>query len=142
MTIPLTLLAISGIGVQPYSARGLSQSLDPILQASNARRTIDGVMKDISFDGFKKYKSTITANDQTPPAVDGVWPGRIIVVDCAIELCYLTLGGTPSRTVVATRVDGAYTFYRPRITFMVLSFAVNYDEYGAAVSWSLQLEEV
>lgn len=139
-----TLLVIAGIGVQPYSARGLSQSLDPIAQAANARRTIDGVMKDISFDGFKKFKSTITANDQLPPAVDGVWPGRTIVVDCLVELCYLTAGGSPSRTVVpgSSRVEGDFTFYRPRITFMVLSYSANTEEYGAAVAWSMQLEEV
>lgn len=143
-TNAFTLLSINGEGVQPYAARGLSQSLDPITQASNARRTINAVLKDLSFDGFKKYKSTITANDQTPPALAENWPGRTIVVDCVSELCYLTAGGSPKRTVVggSSRVEGAYTFYRPQLTMMVIGYAVNTDEYGAAVSWSMQLEEV
>jgi hypothetical protein len=138
------LLSISGQGVQPYSARGLSQSLDPIAQASNARRTINGALKDVSFDAFRKFKSTITANDQTAPAFAELWPGEIVTVDCVAELSYLTAGGSPKRTVVAgsSRVEGDYTFYRPQLTMMVLSYATNAAEYDAQVSWSMQLEEV
>jgi hypothetical protein len=144
MVNAFTLLAMNGQGVQPYSARGLSQTLDPISQASNTRRTVNGVLKDIGLDGFKKFKSTITANDQTAPAMAENWPGRTIVVDCLSELCYLTSGGTPTRMVVpdSSRVEGDYTFYRPRLTMMVLSYAANSDEYNSQVSWSMQLEEV
>lgn len=139
-----TLLVISGAGVQPYSARGLSQTLDPIGQATNARRTVNGALKDLSFDGFRKFKSTISCNDQTAPAFDGVWPGQTITVDCVKELCYKTAGGSPSRTVVSgsSRVEGDYTFYRPQITFMVMAYSASEEEYTASAPWSLTLEEV
>ena len=139
-----TLLDISGQGIQPYSARGLSQTLDPIAQASQARRTINGALKDLSFSGFRKFKSTITGNDQTAPAFAELWPGQVIAVKCVAELSYLTVGGAPERTVVdgSSRVEGLYTFYRPEIAMMVLTYSMTEDEYGRAVAWSLALEEV
>lgn len=138
-----TLLSFSGIGVPPYSARGLTQSLEPIDIAANLRRTVNGVLKDISFDGFHKYKSTISCSDQRVPAVDGVWPGKEIVVDCVQELCYLTTGGGPARTAVSgsSRVEGSYTYYRPRLTMLVTTFSTTLDEYGATVGWQMTLEE-
>jgi hypothetical protein len=139
-----TLLSIAGIGVQPYSCRGAQQTLSPITQANNSRRDVNGNLLDISFDGFKKFATTINCADQTAPALDGVWPGLTLVIDCIEELCYLTAGGTPSRTVVdgSSRTDGDFTFYRPQITFMVLTWSAQEDEYGAQVSWNMTAEEV
>lgn len=139
-----TLLSFSGIGVPPYSARGLNQTLEPIDIAASMRRTVNGVLKDISFDGFHKYKTTIACTDQRVPAVDGVWPGKQIVVDCVQELCYLTAGGAPSRPVVSgsSRTEGDYTYYRPQLTMLVATFSTSKDEYGADVGWTMTLEEV
>ncbi len=77
-----TLLTIAAIGIPPYSARGLKQTLGHIGQASQNKRTVNGSLKDIAFDGFKKYKSTITGSDQMSPAFAGVWPGMQVTVDC------------------------------------------------------------
>lgn len=143
-----TVLSFAGIGVPPYSARGLTQTLAPIDQAVNTRRAINGSLKDLAATQFRKYKSTIGSGpaltDQQPPAVSGVWPGQIIVVDCISELCYLTSGGAPERPVVAgsSYTDGDFTFYRPQITFRVLNFSLGKDEYQAENSWSMDLEEV
>jgi hypothetical protein len=139
-----TLLELSGEGVAPYSARGLSQTLDPISQASNNRRTVNGALKDISFEGFRKYKSSISGSDQLPPAVDGVWPGKTLTVDCISELAYKTAAGTPKRDVVpgSSRVEGEYTYYRPRLEMIVLDYTAQTDEYGAVVSWQMSLEEI
>ena len=139
-----TLLTIAALGIPPYSARGLRQTLTPIQQASQVRRTVNGSLKDISFDGFKKYASTITGADQMPPAVDGIWPGLEVVVECISELSYKTAGGSPDRTVVSgsSRVVGDFTFYRPVLTMRIVSFNVDTDEWDAAVSWSMQLEEI
>lgn len=139
-----TLLVLSGEGVAPYSARGLSQSLEPISAASNMRRTVNGTLIDISDAVYQKYTSTITCTDQLAPALDGVWPGTTLTVDCVQELCYKTSGGSPSRTVVSgsSRVEGSYTYYRPQLTMLVIGFTINTDEWGAAVGWTLQLEEV
>lgn len=136
-----TNLVISGPGIQPYSARGLTQTLSPINAASSQRRTINGNLKDLSRAQFRKYASTISCQDQTAPAFAGVWPGMQVTVDCVAELSFPTATGMPERTVVDSRVDGDFTFYRPRLVMRVTDFNESQDEYGAQVSWSLQLEE-
>ena len=143
----LTLLRLDPIGVPPYSARGITQSLDPVDEAAQMARTVNGTLISLSDDNFKKLKSTITCTDQQQPALDGVWPGDILTVDCVIELSYLT-GGTPSRSLAsstddtATRTENGFTFYRPRLTMMVISYTKTFDEYGADSGWSLELQEV
>jgi len=139
----MSVLAINGINASPYSLRGLTQSLTLIEASQQMRRTVNGSLIDISAPQFRKYRSTITCADQLPPAFDPVYPGQSVTVDCVSELSYLT-GGSPSRTVVpaSSRVDGAYTFYRPRLTMRVVGFGYDTDEYGATVSWTLELEEI
>jgi hypothetical protein len=139
-----TLLTLTGVGVPPYSARGLTQTLEPIEASAQLRRTVNGALVDLSYEPFRKYKSTIACQDQEPPAVDGVWPGRVVNVGCVAELSFLTAGGSPARLVVddSERVDGAFTFYRPILTMRVTGLSVTRDEYGSNVSWQMQLEEV
>jgi len=139
----LTLLELSGIGVSPYSARGLSQTLDPIAAASQLRRTVNGNLKDLSAPQFRKYVSAISCNDQNAPALDGVWPGLELTVDCVATLSFKT-GGTPQRPVVpgSLRTEGEFTIYRPRLLMKVVSYSEQEDEWGAVISWTLNLEEV
>lgn len=139
-----TLLSISGMGVPPYSARGLQQTLEPIEAAASMRRTVNGELKDISAPQFRKYASTITCTDQQVPALDGIFPGHIVDVECVARLCYLTDGGSPQRNAVpdSSMVEGDFTFYRPLLTMRVMGYSEQEDEYGAIVSWTLQLEEI
>ena len=138
------LLTLAGVGVPPYSARGLTQTLEPIEASAQLRRTVNGALVDLSYEAFRKYKSTIACQDQEPPAVDGVWPGRVVTVDCVAELCFATAGNSPARPAVddSERVEGAFTFYRPILTMRVTGFSVTRDEYGSGVSWQIMLEEV
>lgn len=137
-----TVLSISGLGVPPYSARGLQQSLEPISASVSQRRTINGTLIDLSLTQFQKYKSTITGNDQKPPACDGAWPGKIVTVECLAELCYID-GGAAQRSVVAgsSYSDGGYTYYRPTLTMVVVGFQYTQDEYNAGTQWTMDLEE-
>lgn len=140
-----TLLSISGDNLPPYSVRGITQTLEPIDAAKNLRRTVNGSLIDLSATQFKKYKSTITCTDVQSPAFDAVEVGDVLTVDCVAELSYLTANSPPSgpsRAVVATRTEGDYTFYRPRLTMLVTNKQQSTDEYGAAVSWTLELEEL
>jgi hypothetical protein len=139
-----TLLVISGPGMPTYAARGLSQTLDPIGAAGSLARTVNGALINLSPSQMQKYASTISCEDQENPALDGVWPGMTLTVDCVPELGYLTSGGTPHRTVVtgSSRVSGLWTYYRPRLSMRVVNYNVSTNEYGAATSWSLDLEEV
>lgn len=140
----LTLLEITGIDVPPYASRGLTQTLEPIEQAKQTRRTVNGSLKDISAIQFQKYKSTISCTDQQSPGLDGIWPGVSVTVKCVAELSYKTAGGTPERNIVSgsSRVEGDYTFYRPELIMRVTSYTMQTDEYGADIGWQLDLEEI
>lgn len=141
-----TLLVLSSMGIPLYSARGLTQTLVPIDAAGQQRRTINGVKDDLSQEQFQKYQSTISCADMNSPAIDGVFPGMIVDIDCIYELSYRTVGGSPSRPVVSgsSRVVGAFTVYCPKITAMVSpgSPKVQKDEWGGVVTWSIDFEEV
>ena len=65
---------------------------------------------------------------------------QLVTVDCVAELVHAD-GGTPERTVVASRTEGGFVFYRPRLAMRVLSFDIDRDEWGAVVAWTMTLEE-
>lgn len=136
-----TLLVLSGIGVPPYSARGLSQTLTPIAASQQLRRTVNGALQDLSAPQFRKYSSKISCTDQQPPAFEGVFPGATVIVDCVAELAYPTMTDEPDREVVASREESGFTYYRPRLTMLVTDFEISRDEYGAITAWTLSLEE-
>lgn len=138
-----TVLVLSVNGVPLYSARGLTQTLQPIDAAHVTRRTINGTLVDLSVDKFHKYSSKISCTDVEAPALNGIMPGMPITVDCAAELVYPT-GGSPTRTVISgsARVVGAYTIYRPRLQMMVIGLSESLAEYAREVQWELDLEEI
>lgn len=144
MAEPLTLLVISGPGMPTYAARGLTQTLDPIDASGVLARTVNGALIDLSPTQMRKYKSTISCTDVDAPALDGLWAGMVLTVDCVPELGYLTAGGTPLRNAVpgSERVSSSWTYYRPRLDMAVMSYTASTNEYGDAVAWSLDLEEV
>jgi hypothetical protein len=137
-----TLLVLTGLGIPDYSARALVQTLQPVEATVAVQRTINGELMDWSFDQFRKYKSTISCTDQQAPAIDGIWPGQEVTVDCVSELCY-PVGGSPGRPVVdgSERTVGGFVFYRPQLTMLVTGYSASQDEYGATVQWQLELEE-
>ena len=140
-----SLLVISApSGLPIYSARGLSQSLEPIEQSNQQGRTVNGALVDLSLAQFRKYKSSITCNDMRSPVIGGVWPGQTVTVECVAELNFYTSGGSAERNVVSgsSRTEGPLTYYRPQLVMRVTGFTVQHDEYRAAVSWTLQLEEL
>lgn len=145
MSLPAeaTLLVLSSNGVPLYSARGLDQTLEPIDAAHVTRRTINGLLVDLSVTKFHKYKSSIKCTDVEAPALDGVMPGMALTVDCVAELVYKTAGGTPSRTVIAgsARIVGDFTIYRPRLDMMVVGVQQSISEYARDVQWQIDLEE-
>ncbi len=137
-----TDLVLTGIGVVPYSARGLTERLQPT-GAGAVRRTVNGTLVDVSDSLFRKYSLSLSASDQEPPAFDGIWRGLQITVDCVSRLAYVT-GGSPGRTIVpgSSVVVGGFTTYRPRLTMLVVDWSQDKDEWQAGVGWSLDLEEV
>jgi hypothetical protein len=144
-----TLLVLSTpLGIPFYSARGLKQTLTPIAAAgANIQRDINGMLVDTSDVGhnpFQKYASHIECGDsdtRSALALDGVWPGQLVTVDCVAELITKT---TPARTFVPgsewTDTSG-FLHYRPRLNMMVMNFSSQESEWEATVTWSLDLEE-
>lgn len=132
-------------GLPQYAARGIAQTLFPIPAAAQARRTVNGTLVNIAATQFQKYGSTITCRDMDHPIPDDLWPGDTVTVDCIIELKYeTTTDGSASRTVVSgsERTEDEYTYYRPRLTMLILDFRIDHDEYGYEIGWTLELEEV
>lgn len=108
------------------------------------RRMEDGTLVDISAPELRKYQSTITGDDQDPPAFEAFWPGMQLLVDCIVELAYATHTAAPDRDIVSDseRTADGFTFYRPQLTMMAINWSIDRDEWGAAVGWSIDLEEV
>lgn len=138
-----TLLFFFEIGVAPYSARGLHQTLEPIAASIHLERAVNGELIDLSIPTMRKFKSKISCTDQNVPALNGVWPGMVLTVECVQELSFLTGIGVQERTAVvnSVRTEGLYTFYRPVLTMVVTGFSTGTNEYQHDVVWSLDLEE-
>ena len=133
-------------GVNPYSARGLSGTLSPISLAQGddkLARTVNGTLISLAAPQMRKYRLEVGGDDQAPPALDGLWVGMEVAVDCHVEMAYLTAGGSPSLTPVSgsSYTEGDYTYYRMRLQMIVVEWNVERDEWGAAVSWATSLEE-
>jgi hypothetical protein len=148
-----TILRLVGMGIPPYSARGIQESLSPIGESIQLRRTINGALDDVSDPLFRKYQVSWSATDMDPPAIEGVWSGLQLVVDCITELAVLgtfeadSEGGSEpgfDRMVVPGSVRHAdgFTFYRPRLTMRVTGFSIDRGEWEASVAWQLSAEEV
>jgi hypothetical protein len=143
----LTDFDMVGPGVNPYSARGLRGTLSPIDAArgnAHLARTVNGTLIDISATQMRKYRLEVTGNDQAPPALDGLWVGMAVTVSCHVELAYLTAGGSPERTPVSgsSRVEGAFTYYRPQFSMMVVEHQIEREEWESVYNWTLSLEEI
>jgi hypothetical protein len=138
-----TVLVLSVMGVPLYSARGLSQTLEPIDASKNMRRSINGILTDVAHAQFRKYLSKITCTDARVPAADGIWPGMTLVVDCVAYLSHQS-SLTPQRPVVpgSSFTENGFTFYRPRLTMLVTTNTAQIDEWAGTVPWEIDLEEV
>lgn len=140
-----TLFNLVGIGMPPYSARGITQTLEPIQGSGQMKRDINGTLVDLGATQFRKYQSSVKCTDNDSPALSGIWPGMTVTVECIPELCYqdATSEGA-ERTVVSgsSRTADGFVWYRPQLTMKVASYRINTDEYGAACGWSLDLLEV
>ena len=154
-----TLLVITplsgadGLILTPYSARGLTQTLEPISGTMGGghvlgtwiRESTNGELINLTYAPFKKYQSVISCRDQETPCLDNAWKGEIVQVDCAAELNYLTSSGSPNRPVVSgsdRTTDDGFTFYRPQLIMMVIDIRNSFAEYEAETQWSVDLREV
>jgi hypothetical protein len=143
-TTDSTLLALDVMALSAYASRKMSQTIEPIDQAADLRRTVNGELVNFGDDVFQKYRTTVSGADHRPPSIDGIWPGVEITLHCVAELSFLTSGGTAQRYAVAEsmREEGDLTFYRPVLDVMVTAFTTSFDEWSAEWSWSITFEEI
>jgi hypothetical protein len=80
-----TELVINRGGFPPFSARGCQQTLQPIT-TGELRRTVNGELLYTGKKGHHKYRSTIWCQDQTSPALDGIWRGERLTISCIQRL--------------------------------------------------------
>jgi hypothetical protein len=137
----------TGLQLSPYSARGLTQTYEPLTGTGGAggnwlRRDVNGTLRSLADTRFRKYKSTITCRDGAAPCLDDAWIGHVAEVSCAFEFSYL-LGAVPARPVVpgSVRMEGDVTFYRPILLCMVTEIKNSFAEWSAINDWSVSLEE-
>lgn len=146
-----TDLVIVGVGIAPYSARGITQTLSDIDGSIATRRTINGVLRNTTPPGFAKFKSSLSCEDTESPAFDLLPPGAIVEIHCISELA--VMGDEPPvisawddgirpSVIGSPRWEAGVIYYRPILTMMVLSRTMSRDEWNHAVSWSIELEEV
>lgn len=126
-TTLLTLSNSFGFELSPWAARGIKMTLEPISQAGNLQRDINGNMVDLSAPQFRKYKGTISCDDQESPGFaalstdsDGIWPGTRFTMTCLPQL------GAADPIM---------------LDIVVMNWQENVDEYGAANSWQLEWEQ-
>src|SRR3954466_15693918 len=143
-TTDSTLLALDVMALSAYASRGLTQTIEPIDQGGDLRRTVNGELVNFGDAVFHKYRTTVSGKDQRPPSIDGIWPGQELTLHCVAELSFLSSGGTAQRYAVADsmREEGDLTFYRPTFDVMVTAITTSFDEFSADWSWSITFEEI
>ena len=144
----LTITPLSGAGallLAPYSARGLTQTLKQFGGEGGGfiREDIFGETVNLTPEWMKKYISTISCTDIHTPCLDNAFRGKIVQVDCCIELNYQT-GGMPNRPVVSgsSREEGGFTYYRPSLIMMVIDIDTSFVEWHADYVWRVDLREM
>lgn len=80
-----TDLVISRAGFPPFSARGVTQTLEPLL-CGEMRRTIDGRLVYTGLSNHQKYKSLILCEDKAALAMGSLWRGAEVKVSCIASL--------------------------------------------------------
>lgn len=82
----VTKLDLGDIAMLPGSDRSISETLEPISEAAQLRRTINGRLVNTGDQAFRKYRISLSGTDLRPPALDGIWPGMAIEISAITEL--------------------------------------------------------
>ena len=149
------------------SSRQLSVSVEPIEASAQLRRTINGELRDLSDPAFRRYRVTLSATDQVPPAIGALWPGDLVDVEVPYDLTEPVIAGAATLTRdLADNTEfyaydaaglnvpaacagrelsapgAAYVTYRPRLACRVSQRSERAVDRQATSEWSLVLEEV
>lgn len=123
-----TDLVFTKIGLGDYCARGVTETKEPIDEAANLARDVNGNLLDLSNPAFQKWRFTWSGDDLDFPAAGGMWPGMEFTVT---PLVNLASGGTG-----ATGATGSGS-----VNVRLKSLRFEYDEWGAAKRWQITAEQ-
>lgn len=129
-----TLLGLTrtggGFSLSEFAARGISMQMSEIDQAADIVRDVNFNLVNLSegVTASQKYKFTVSCEDMASPgfAAHGSGQTAFRKGDKATLICIPELGATEQQT----------------FTVMNMGWQITTDEWGAVVSWSLDLEEV
>ncbi len=126
------MLVLSGIGVPPYSARGLTRRCSRSRRRGARGSTVNGTLVDLSLAQFRKYRSLIRCSDQDCTGTRWNLAGQFVTCELRCRTL-LSITGTPTKPVVSgsQRTEGSFIFYRPQLTMQVVGLTMEKDEYAA-----------
>lgn len=169
MSTDETILTLGNLAIPTGSARGITQSLQPI-DNGDIKRTVNGSLVDLTRPLNRKYESQLRCSDMATPAIAELWKGQTLLVGCISILnqnvdpvsTNVTLIRDPvAGSVFGFEADGtkvipdtvigrdvvfptdvANVEFRPELTMMVMATSTDTDEYAAEEGWSIDFEEV
>jgi hypothetical protein len=119
-----TILALSGITLNNYSARQLTLQITPI-DPGELAWDANGTLHDLTMTQFRKRKFTVSCTDTDAPVLDDVWKGKLVSITIL-----------PKSGFAAESDEEQQTF-----ACMLSSWTVNNEEWPARVGWTLELLE-
>lgn len=148
-----TLLVINGMPFSKYATRGVKESIAPLEDSSQFRRTVNKTLRYVGVgEPARKFKYTYSGEDLVGLPVNSLYIGQNVTFHAVEEFGeHGTIPVNPNdwteniRPIVPGSlrqgIDG-FIYYRPVITGLVTAFSTERDEWGAVTSWSLEIEEV
>lgn len=115
-----TDLVVVGVTLPECATRGLVEEITTIEQARQLRRTVNGLLIDISDPNFRKKKWRITGKDLRVPDFSAAWPGMEVTITTITKM------GSSSLTIIGRLVE----------------WSTSFDEWEAASTWSMSVEEI
>lgn len=118
-----TVTQLSGINLRNWSARQLKINY-ALVDSGELAYDVNGTLRDLTLDQFRKYQFTLTAEDVNAPELEDVWKGKLV-----------TFTVTPNSPFQTDSEDGP-----PRsFDCMLLNWGAVEDEWGAKIGWSIDL---
>lgn len=140
----VTLLSFEEIEIPTDAARKIQETIE-LDYEPDLVRTWNGTLIDLTPPQMRKYRVTLTCSDMGAPALDGVWTGRTLTVNCISDFGAGTIssdGGERNAVEGSEREEGGFNYYRPQLVTMVESYTIDTNEWDAIVGWTLVLREV
>jgi hypothetical protein len=97
-----TQITLNRGGFPPFSARGCTQTLTPLVNGE-LRRTVNGELLFTGSAGHQKYRTRLQCLDASSPALDGIARGEPVEVGCIARLVQEVVGDATITNVLLSR---------------------------------------